>query len=237
MSNQNNIINSAIATGIAEIMTLPICTIKTNYQNTNSTSMYQTIKHIYNQGGIQAFYRASPAAIMSQIFSTSSKYFLYKWFEKQNIPYSNKILNGLMSGIISSLLTHPIDTIKIHLQMNANLKNEFKIHGPKLLYRGYSKTFGKAAIGSCLFFPIYDKIYENIGNSLTASMMSAIISATIMQPLDYLKTRHIYGLSLYQGYNIKYYYKGLFLNLFRVVPHFMIVMTTIDYLNKCVDKL
>lgn len=185
MSNQTNIINSAIATGIAEIMTLPICTIKTNYQNTNSISMLQTMKHIYNQGGIQAFYRASPAAIMSQIFSTSSKYFLYRWFENQNILYSNKVFNGLMSGIISSLLTHPIDTIKIHLQMNASFKNEFKIHGPKLLYRGYSKTFGKTAISSCLFFPLYDKIYENIGNSLTASMMSAIISTTIMQPLDY----------------------------------------------------
>ena len=49
MNNLENFKNSAIATAIAEVATLPICTIKTNYQNTNSTSIIQTIKNIYNQ--------------------------------------------------------------------------------------------------------------------------------------------------------------------------------------------
>ncbi|BCS82713.1 mitochondrial carrier-like protein [Cotonvirus japonicus] len=232
MTHKSNIINSAIATGIAEIATLPICTIKTNYQNTNSISIYQTIKSLYINGGIKSFYRASPAAISSQIFSTSSKYFLYKYFESKNFKHSNKVLNGIMAGILTSLITHPIDTIKIHLQMNSSFKHQFKIDGLKLFYKGYSKTFGKTFISSCLFLPVYDKLNENLKNSFTASMLSAIISTTTMQPLDYLKTRHIYGLPLYQGFNPKIYYKGLSLNLMRVVPHFVIVMTTIDALNK-----
>ncbi|AGF84956.1 carrier protein [Moumouvirus goulette] len=231
MSCSRDFVNSAIATGFAEIMTLPICTFKTNYQN-GSTTMNQCLQNIYKNGGIKAFYRASLPAITSQIFSTSSKYFLYRYFEVCDFTYSNKILNGICAGVLTSLMTHPIDTIKIHLQMNTSFTKELKIHGPKIFYRGYSKSFGKTIVSSSLFFPLYDKLHDKFKNAIVASMCSAIISTTLMQPLDYLKTRHIYGLSLYQGLNPKYYYKGLTLNLARVVPHFMIVMTTIDFLNK-----
>lgn len=234
MSNKSrgDIINSAISTAIAEIATLPICTIKTNYQNTNSTSITQTVKDLHKKGGISAFYRASPASISSQVFSTSSKYFLYRYFERQNFKYSNKFFNGVASGILSSLITHPIDFIRIHMQMGKPIIPEIKTHGPGVFYRGYSKTFGKVFVGSAMFFPLYDYANSMFSNAFIASAFSAVISTTAMQPLDYLKTRHIYGKNMYHGFTIKPYFKGLSLNLARVVPHFIIVMTTIDYLGK-----
>ena len=230
MASQN-IINSATATAIAEIVTLPICTIKTRYQNTQSNSIQQTIKSIYRTSGIKAFYAASVPAISSQVLSTSSKYVLYRHFEDQHFSYSNKMFNGMISGIMSSLITHPIDSIKIHFQMNTSFMAQLKQHGIGLFYRGYSKTFSKTALGSSLFFPLYDYSNSLFNNPFYASFCSAVISTSIIHPLDYLKTRHIFGLPLYQGYNPITYYKGLTLNLLRVVPHFMIVMTTIDYLK------
>ena len=231
-THAQNIINSAIATATAEILTLPICTIKTNYQNTDGRTIYSTCQTIYRRNGVSGFYNASFPAIASQIISTSSKYFFYKYLEGENYRYSNKILNGMMSGIMSSLITHPIDTVKIHYQMDKPLLPEIRRHGIRLFYRGYSKSFGKACLGSSLFFPIYDYINNQIHTPVVASLLSAIISTTIIQPMDYLKTRHIYGLPLYQGFKFGVYYKGLSLNLMRIVPHFMIVMTTIDYLQR-----
>lgn len=108
---------------------------------------------------------------------------------------------------------------------------EFKNHGFKLLYRGYSKSFSKTCIGSSLFFPVYDYANNKFNSPLYASLFSAVISTLIIHPVDYLKTRHVYGLPIYQGWHPSIYYKGLSLNLMRIVPHFMIVMTTIDYLN------
>ena len=79
-------------------------------------------------------------------------------------------------------------------------------------------------------------MYTFTENAISASFMSAIISTTIMHPIDYLKTRHIYGLPLYSGFNPFNYYKGLALNLARIVPHFVITMTTIDTLTNAVKN-
>ena len=86
-----NAIYSSIGTGISEIVTLPICTIKTNFQNTNSISIISTIKDIYLREGFKSFYKASFPAIFSQIFSTSSKYVLYRYIDNNTLNHDHKI--------------------------------------------------------------------------------------------------------------------------------------------------
>jgi hypothetical protein len=232
MKNLENLKNSAISTALAEIVTLPICTVKTYYQNTSSTSIKSTIYEIYKTGGIYSFYRASVPAVLSQTFSTSSKFVMYKYLENKQLRYSNKVINGATSGIISSLMTHPMDMIKIYGQMNTPLLPEIKKNGILVFYRGYSKTFSKVLLGSSLFFPLYDFYYEKTNkNVIYASVASSITSTFVMHPVDYLKTRHVYGQKLCQGMNPLLYYKGLSLNLARIVPHFTIVMVCIDFLS------
>lgn len=55
---RNQLISSSLATAIAELATLPICLVKTNYQNTNQNIPW-IIKQIYSREGITGFYRAS----------------------------------------------------------------------------------------------------------------------------------------------------------------------------------
>lgn len=229
----NNFYSSLIGTGIAEIITLPICTLKTNFQNSNHQSIKELTKKIYLKHGIKAFYNASFPAIAGQMISTSTKYTIYKYLtSNEKNPIKNRFVNGMIGGITSSLMTHPLDVIKVHLQMNYNFTSELKKEGFKLFYRGYSKTFTKIAISSSCFFPIYDTIFDKIPNPLISSTVSGFISAIIMHPVDYLKTRHMSGKPLYQGFNPLVYYKGLTLNLLRIVPHFIITMTTIEYLKE-----
>lgn len=58
-----------------------------------------------------------------------------------------------------------------------------------------------------------------------------MIAVTIItQPIDYLKTRQMVG-NLINYKNFKLMYTGYVLNLFRIVPHFTIIMVTTDYLK------
>jgi hypothetical protein len=228
----NDLYASAAATLIAEVATLPICTTKTCYQTSNSSSITQVIRQIYKENGIYGFYRASIPAITSQMISTSSKYVLYRQFDKK----MNRVSAGIFSGIISSLVTHPMDYFRIAMQTSnkwtTNVSNDFNTIGPRVLYRGYSKSFSKVVVGSALFFPLTDFFRDTFNSIILSSFMSSIISTTIMHPIDYLKTRHIKGLPLYNGLNPLPYYKGLSLNLMRIVPHFTITMSLIDYFSK-----
>ena len=221
----NNLIASATAAGVAEISTVPFCLIKTNYQNSNN-DLLTTIKNIYKVNGLKSFYKSSTPAIASQMLSTSSKYTVYSYLGNKDDTYLSKIKNGIIAGSISSVMTHPVDVVKIHYQMsNMKLLSEFSF---SLLYRGYSKTFAKATIGSSMFLPIYDCVNKQLDNSFLASGISAVISTTLLHPIDYAKTRQVYGL----GFN--YALRGLNVNLLRVVPHFIIMMSTIEYIKSII---
>lgn len=214
---ESDLFKSALGTSIAEIVTLPICTIKSNYQNTHSTSILQTIKTIYQRNGIKTFYSASIPAILGQVISTSSKYALYKQFQKYfgSDTYLKPIYGGL-SGIIVSLITHPIDSIKINMQMGtSNIKSK----SLRFFYNGYSKTLTKAAVSGPLFFPMCDYFSERTNSKFYGSLVAATLATIIMHPIDYLKTVQIYGskhkINIYELFT-----KGLHLNLMRIVPHF-----------------
>lgn len=226
-----NLLISATATGFSETITMPIGTIKTNYQNSSQSTVKEIIKKIYSQHGISGFYAAWFPATSSQMLSLSSKYTIYRSLEELQLPYTNKIMNGMIGGITTSIITHPFDFIKIHLQMSTSIVPVIKEAGIGVIYRGYTKTFLRTCISSASFFPLFDYSKKVFENSFLASISSGIISTIIMHPIDYLKTRQIYNLQYYQGWNPGIYYKGLAINLVRIVPNFAIIMTTIDYLN------
>jgi hypothetical protein len=239
--------HAALATSVAEIITLPICTIKSKYQNSLLSHSIPTITNIiYRQHGILGFYKASIPAITAQVVSTSSKFFLYNYLNQNshisdNI-YAKRIINGAIGGMLSSLMTHPIDVPKVYYQMQTSLMCEVKIHGPRVFYRGYSKTLGKILVGNSIIWPCNDFCKEILMQNTTlqsanhivllSSFTSAVITTVCCQPFDYLKIRHIYGLNWFQGWNPFLYYKGMSLNLLRNCPHFVITMYLIEVLKK-----
>lgn len=228
---KKNLQNSIVATAIAEFATLPICTIKTHYQTGNYNGMKETFHFIKNKFGIRGFYRASLPAVLSQTFSTATKYTTYRYicdhFE------GNKFVNNTIACIIISLFTHPMDCIKINMQLGVHgivrLIQQDKL---RFFYRGYSKTLAKTSVTAPLFFPLCELVNEYVQHKVVSSLITSIIAATVMQPLDYLKTINMAGNTLWQGWHPKIYFRGLSMNLCRIVPHFVIVMSVIDYMNQ-----
>lgn len=259
----NNMISSALATAGAEIATIPICTIKTVYQTSNQTSSQQmtirrTIQNIYRNHGLWGFCKSGFPAMSGQILTTMGKYSSYQYLN-QNYPNNPKVVNGVLSGLAVSLLSQPFDWARITLQQNKRLISEFKSSGSAFFYRGYSKTFLKTFISSSFFYPLYDYIKNKYDNPHLASGLAALTATMFMHPFDYIKTRHIAGEKWFHGYsyydmrpyykglnvnllrvlphsiitiNLQQYYKGLSLNLLRVVPHFIITMNLIEFFNR-----
>lgn len=232
---KDQIVIPAVSIGCAEIITLPICTLKSNYQNTNSNSIVETFKHMtsiarteYNGNYFKVFYRASIPAVTSQVFSTTSKMALYRYFHKYS---DNLVLNGALAGICVSIVTHPFDTIKIRDQIRTKTILDGELNIIKNVYKGYSKTFAKTIIGGMMYFPLYDYIKSLNLSSMQAALLSSTISTCILHPFDYMKTRHCANLPWFVGYNPIKYMKGLHVNLLRIVPHFTISMTLIDVLR------
>nr|WIL03799.1 mitochondrial carrier-like protein [Cedratvirus plubellavi] len=223
-----HVIASVVASSVAEIATLPICTIKTNLQNKSQRSIPQVVKHIYDKHGIKGFYNSSLWAVSSQIFSTTTKYVFYRRLQED---VSNRFLAGGISGFLSSLLTHPLDVIKVHNQMHKSFSAQLYDLGPRIFYRGYSKTLIKSTLGSVFYLPLFDLFEERLHNPGLSSICSAVISCTLLQPIDYMKTRQIFGKEFFTGFSPLPYFRGLSLNLLRVVPHFYITMSLIKFIE------
>jgi hypothetical protein len=221
-----DIYSSIIATGIAEIITLPICTIKTVFQTSNNISYIKIIKSIYLNKGIYGFYNASKPAVASQILSTSLKYSFYQKMKQinNNNTFFGNIFNSVTANIFVSLITHPIDVIKINKQLyKDNIKYKIKDY-----YKGYKFALSKTIAGGIIFMPVYDLINNYFKNPLYAGFLTSVIGTITMHPLDLYKTRCIANNNNVVIRNIFY---GLSINLMRIVPHFTIMMTLIDYLK------
>lgn len=237
-----HIVHSAIAGCIAECLMLPLCTIKTVYQTTQSNSIIATAKSIYKQHHIKGFYNASLPAIASQTYTGSSRYFLYHFFNDfsylDHLGGAKSYVCGMLSGIFTSMVTHPFDNLKNHLQIKKPMRHNTNESIRQILYRGYSKTFLKTSIGSSIYLPVYYTVKNNIDNTIISAATSSAIMVTVLHPIDYLKTQHICGSKWewFRGYDIRNYYKGYTIQLIRIVPHSIITMSVIEYLMSLNNK-
>lgn len=226
-------ISSSLSTIIAEVTTIPICTVKTNYQtNMNHKSILDSFNHVKKRG-IIGFYNASSAALSSQIVSTSSKFTFYSAIKRsrntQEEDLKNNVINGTIGGILASFMTHPFDVIKVHHQNGLKIKNELQNNGLKMFYRGYSKSLTKSMIITSFLFPFYDFYKSKFDNIMIATTLSSLTMSLILQPFDLLKIRQISNKPLYIKRNsligyIKYFYRGYHINLMRIIPHFYLTM-------------
>ena len=174
--------HSAVATVFAELATMPICTVKTNYQIQPPSLMKPirtVVRTIYQNQGVGGFYASSLPAVASQVLSTTTKYTMYRWLDThpQN-PVKNKFLNGLTAGVVSSLVTHPFDFFKLHIQADIPSLPILRESGARILYRGYTKTLWKVCFSSTFFFPLYDYFHQKTHNTALSASASRVQTYT-----------------------------------------------------------
>lgn len=223
---------SALSAGIAEVVTIPVCTTKTVYQTNvlhQTNSITQTFKKIYEKGGIKAFYKGTTPAFTAQILTASLRITFYEYLiRNQQLPF---FVAGVVSAVLVTVITHPLDVVRIVWQTSAASNTTGKL---PFIYTGWTKSFYKAVIGGATFLPLRSFIKEKNPNltSFQINLLTAIISTTIITPIDYFKTAVIGNNKITSKDIMKNPFKGLSLNLLRVVPHFTIMMTVFDFLIK-----
>lgn len=234
--SESNLFPSLIGTLGAEIITLPICTVKTIYQNNPMhKSIGYTVKNIIETTGYKGFIQASPHAVLSQVISTSTKYTFYHKIKKFRQTDSNDLIsnsfNGLVGGILGSFFSHPIDVWKNYVQRNEYFN--WKSFNPKLYYQGYTASIYKNAVLYSCLFPLYDYYKKKFNNVLISSVFTTMTVSAIIQPFDYYKTVKMAGTNVkFDMGNIKQFGRGFNLMLLRSVPHFLITMGITEKIKK-----
>lgn len=228
----------------AELLVLPICTVQTVYQTQKNLgeatrlSVFQTTRNLYQQYGLRAFGNASVSAMAAQMVSTGSKFTLYKalqaYRKTEAGDIKNNIINGITSGLMSIVFTQPFDVFKNYHQRQLSIIPDLKSN-PMFLYRGTKQSISKSIMLGAALYPVNDLTSTYIPNSALAAFATSLIITPIIHPIDLFKRRAMAGEKLWMGLNPVNYYRGLFINLIRVTPHFTITMTTINYVKKLFD--
>lgn len=233
-TTKNNIIASSIGAISAELLTIPICTLRTNYQTKidHTLSTWGYVRNIYARKGIKSFYNATWASSCSQVASLAIKYTAYEKIKKirnssDNIFLDNCV-NSIASSWIASIFHHPFDVARVHIQRDDTIREQINKKGIFNTFKeGYSKTLIRNTLTS-IIFPLHD-MYKDLLKSYhiddkykitLAPILTSITSTISLYPLDYIRNRQMSGLNWRHGFNIFCYYRGVNIALFRNVLHF-----------------
>lgn len=225
-----------VVTIIARLITHPIHTILTNYQNTSGLNIKECIRTIWSRGGIRGFY----SGLLASLLSRTTKHVITTNLlqGEYNMPF------WIGCHLIADLIRHPFDVITIHRQMNSPFWELFVSQGIPLLYRGLSKTFMSSIVASSTFVSSFGYLDKKVNPSINF-VISAILSNILMHPFHYMAVRQIYfspkettldalrwNKSWFLGWNPYLYYRGLSLNLAIMIPYTIMIGTFISYARK-----
>ena len=220
MNNQNSTpilskaFNRAIGGGLSgagamviQVSSLMWLRTTMNYQYRYGTKTLNTMKYLYNDGGIKRFYRGYPYALMigplSRFGDTASNAYAMSYLEDKKIPTSIKTLMGsaIASGVRVSLM--PIDALKTTLQVEGKegvrlLRTKINTNGARVLFNGSLASMSATFVGHYPWFLTYNILNKKIENyeKLHLKLMrngfigfsSAVVSDCCSNSLRVIKT-------------------------------------------------
>ena len=144
--------------------------------------------------------------------------------------YYNYYIHGAMSGMFGIILSHPIDTIKTHIQ-TGNKLNTFT-PSFKNFYKGISSPLLGVGIEKALVFGTYHYMFSKTDNIPLSGALAGLTASIIVTPYERLKIVKQNGLNISRKeLNVKFLFRGLSATFTREVPGFAIYFTTYDYLK------
>lgn len=162
--NNLRILNSSLLSSILSTsMIYPLETLRTNVCISSNKPLKSIILNLYNSNGIKQFYSGYFFSISNNLPYMSINMGIYRKLEKDYSHKYNKNYFGFISGIISSIITMPLDTIRINshiLKTNHTknltildiVKNIYKSDGIQGFYRaGILNTLRTSISTGCLF--------------------------------------------------------------------------------------
>lgn len=113
-----------------------------------------------------------------------------------------EIVGATGAGCASTLVGHPLDTIKVHLQSNHRLTGTFqaaqhllKQESPLVFFRGIAPPLVNAVLMNTVMFSVFYEVKQLLPQqddnsyvgALTAGLISGVATACLSTPTDYIK--------------------------------------------------
>ena len=236
-----NLLSGYIAGAIGVFCVLPIDIIKTRIQSSiiklNSINL---IKEIYINHGIRGFYKGGIIQILFVAPEKAIKFTTNDFVLKYT--NNNLVAAGMCAGLSQVIITNPMEILKIHMQMNNNknnYQNILKNIGIFNLYKGVSLCILRDVPFSAIYFPTYSILNNYIPN-YSASLISGIIAAVSVTPMDFIKTQVQYRIKtnitqiikeIINTNNYQILFRGCLLRALKSGPQFMITQTIYNKLK------
>ncbi len=143
----------------------------------------------------------------------------------------NYYYKGCISGMVGILLSHPIDSIKTHYQIQRNLVNyKYNISN---LYKGLMSPLFGVGLEKALVFGTYNH-FKNITNNIPLSgAISGLVASIVVSPYERIKIMKQTNQRILfnQIYSPSFLFKGLSATFTRELPGFAIYFSTYEYLK------
>lgn len=177
----NEFLYGMIGGSVGIITSHPFDTIKTRIQSKTNL----TIKDAIKSGSL---YRGLSAPLVGVMIEKS---IVFGFYEKSKLLIKNDFINGIIGGLMCSIIVTPIDKIKIHYQ-NKTIDNKLKL---KSIYRGFIPTVLRETPGFGIYFSTYNYLNnnynndKNLGKNFIFGSLSGLSAWLFIYPMDLIKTK------------------------------------------------
>lgn len=280
------ILSSFTAAMCATFVGYPLDTVKTRLQTYKYPNFWRCITTTYGESGLSAFYRGITASIIS---GSTARAFTMSLYTSLLPKYASlfgatnerstavTFASGLTAGAASTLFTCPFEFTKVASQVEALVYRSRGLPEPKSmgtiravkdlsrrggfmrLYGGYRYHLMRDAIGSAVYFSVYEHAKATVNQLLktepgqanplavaTAGGVCGVISWVTVYPIDTMKShyqRDLYHHSLASSMEFRdtvverpkfrislHMYRGLGFSILRTSLNGMVLFSVYEYL-------
>jgi len=231
--------------------------------------MVQTGLNVVRKEGVLALWSGLGPSLARGFFFGGARLGLYTPIKTALVPEGSpslnmKILSGSLSGGLAAAVTSPIELIKTRLQAAGQtpgvpttsmgvIRAVVQADGVVGLWKGAMPGLVRSAILTAAQCATYDEVkravvattgmHEGTQLHLTSSMIAGLVTTTITNPLDVVKTRMFVGGSTYSGAfacaadvmrkdGLIGFMKGWSASYARLGPHTVIMFLSAERLRK-----
>jgi Mitochondrial carrier protein len=167
---------SVVANAVSYVPYVPAEVISSRMmvQGRRGNGMTQTMRVIWKEDGFRGFYRGFNASLMYGILLSMQWWWSYsvsrREFSKTDLmktyPFLLDATTGLIAGVTSTCIAHPLDTLKtrimtgnkVRMPLMETLRGIWKKEGYRALFRGISANVYQAGLTSMGFSICYEAV-------------------------------------------------------------------------------